>query len=87
MSLRPRFCPILRTTDGGRALCTLRADGRRNAETEREIAAATAPTRVFFAQRFSLASRDGTQPALQRNPPAAAPCGKIDSGCSAGRAA
>jgi hypothetical protein len=87
ISLRPRFCSILRTTDGGRALCTLRADGRPNAETERDIAAATAPTRIFFAQGFSLAPRDGSQPAPQRNRLAAAPCGKIGPGRSAGRAA
>ena len=67
--------------------CTLTADGHRNAESERDIAAATAPTGIFIAQGFSLASRDGAQPALQRNRPAAAPCGKIDPGCSTGRAA
>jgi hypothetical protein len=63
------------------------ADGRRHAETERDIAAATAPTGIFIAQGFSLASRDGAQSALQRNRAAAARCGKIDAGCSAGWAA
>jgi hypothetical protein len=87
MSLRPRFCSILRTTAGGGAWCTLRADRRWNAETERDIAAETALTRSFFAQGFSLAPRHGSQSAPQRNRPAAALCGKIDPGCSAGRAA
>ena len=31
--------------------------GRRNEETERELASVTAPTRIFFAQSFSVGSK------------------------------
>jgi hypothetical protein len=36
-----------------RAWCSFEGGGRRNEETERALAAADAPTRLFFAQAFS----------------------------------
>jgi len=38
--------------------------GRRNEETERELASVMAPTRIFFAQSFSVDSKQGKSTAL-----------------------
>jgi hypothetical protein len=38
-----------------KAWCAMQGGGHRNEETERQLAAATAPTRIFLARAFTQA--------------------------------